>query len=126
MKLFSYHFASCHIRWAYGVLVFEMLSQRTPFEDAARKEETTMRNILKQHLEFPSTPEFNDTNRSFLSALLQKNPLDRMESEYHEKRLLLHPYFKNTDFVAIASRSAVAPWVPALAANTDSSHFDPG
>ena len=114
-------------RWAFGVLVFEMLAQRTPFEDSARKDETTMRNILKQQLEFPDTPAFNATNKSLLAALLQKNPLERLESEYHERgQLLVHPYFGSTDFDAIAGRSAPAPWVPPLAANTDSSHFDPG
>ncbi len=111
--------------WAFGVLVFEMLACRTPFEDKARKEDVTMRNILKQALVFPDSKSFDDTNRDLITNLLQKNPLERLGSEYQQDgRLLQHRFFHTLDMSAVASRTLPAPWVPTLSANTDSSHFD--
>jgi serine/threonine protein kinase len=106
--------------------MYEMLTCKTPFEDTARKEEATMRNILKQPLEFPSENSvFDETKKSFLSSLLQKNPLERLGSEYQDPdQVAKHPYFASLSFEAIASRTAPVPWVPELAATTDSSYFD--
>lgn len=112
--------------WAFGILVYEMLACRTPFEDKARKEETTMRNILKQALIFPDSRAFDETTKDLLTGLLQKNPLERLGSEYQQDgQLFKHGYFKSLDIGSISTRSVVAPWVPELGTNIDSSHFDP-
>jgi serine/threonine protein kinase len=115
--------------WAFGVLVYEMLSFRTPFEDKARKEETTMRNILKQPLTFPdpsATVLFDEDSKELIAKLLVKDPLHRLGSEYQEESALFKdPYFKSLDFKAIRARSMKAPWIPVLSSPTDSSHFDP-
>jgi len=111
--------------WAFGVLLFEMLCCRTPFEDKARKEETTMRNILKQSLVFPDSRAFNESNSALITSLLQKNPLERLGSEYQDNgSIFKQPYFGSVDFNEITAQNVPAPWVPPLSANTDASHFD--
>lgn len=103
-----------------------MLSRKTPFEDAARKEETTMRNILKQALLFPDTEEFDELSKDLISGLLQKNPLERLGSDYKQHdQITTHRYFRSLDFSAVAAQALPAPWVPPLTAVTDSSHFNP-
>ncbi len=103
-----------------------MLACRTPFEDKARKEEATMRNILKQNLVFPESSAFDEQSKDLIANLLQKNPLERLGSEYQESgQIFKHRYFSSVNFDSVKSRAAAAPWVPELGANTDSSHFDP-
>mmetsp|Transcript_20813 Transcript_20813/g.27068 ORF Transcript_20813/g.27068 Transcript_20813/m.27068 type:complete len:216 (-) Transcript_20813:172-819(-) len=112
--------------WAFGVLVYEMLSCRTPFEDKARKEETTMRNILKQQLVFPDSNAFDDINKKLITKLLTKDPLQRIGSEYQEdNQVMKDAYFKTINFESIINRDMKAPWIPSLSSPTDSSHFDP-
>lgn len=112
--------------WAFGVLLFEMFCFRTPFEDKARKEEITMRNILKQSLVFPDSKAFDDKNSALITSLLQKNPLERLGSEYQDNgSVFKQPYFAAVDFEGLRAQTSPAPWVPPLSANTDSSHFDP-
>jgi len=85
-----------------------------------------MRNILKQPLVFPpNSSVFDETHKAFISSLLQKNPLERLGSEYQgPDQVARHPFFASLDFEAIAARTAPAPWLPELAAATDSSYFD--
>ena len=112
--------------WAFGVLLFEMLACRTPFEDKSRKEETTMRNILKQSLIFPDSSAFDEMSKDLISSLLQKNPLERLGSVHQQDWLLFkHRYFSKLDFEAITARTMIAPWKPAMTASTDSSFFNP-
>lgn len=112
--------------WALGAMIFEMLTSRTPFEDKSRKEEVTMKNILKSPLVFPDSKAFDEPSKDIITGLLQKNPLERLGSEYHQSgQVQAHGYFKSLDFDAIVARKTRPPWVPSLESQTDSRHFDP-
>ena len=124
--------------WAFGVLIFEMAACSTPFEDKKRKPDATLRNILKQAFIFPRGTElsgcsFDDENRRLISALLQKDPSERLGSSFvatgagsrQQEQVLHHPYFKSLNLEALKSRKLTPPWLPELSGKTDASHFDP-
>ena len=84
-----------------------------------------MRNILKQSLVFPDSRAFDESNTVLITSLLQKNPLERLGSEYQDNgSIFKQAYFASIDFDDITAQKTPAPWVPPLSANTDASHFD--
>ena len=59
--------------WGLGVLMYEMMVGRAPFE--GHNEEELYEHILTADLKFPAT--LPDYAKNFLSALLKKNPTQR-------------------------------------------------
>lgn len=97
--------------WAFGILCFEMLVGFTPFEDRQRREDATMKNILKQQPSFPK--KIGPTPQTLISSLLVKNPLERLGSHFEGDQLVRgHRWFEGIDWDAIESRQAEPPFRP--------------
>lgn len=99
--------------WAFGVFIYEMIYGRTPF--AALNNETTLRNIVKKPLLFPTpTPsgalEFQA--RDLISGLLNKDPARRLGSKRGAADVKKHPFFSSLNFALI--RSLRPPEIPGL------------
>jgi serine/threonine protein kinase len=60
--------------WAFGVLIYHMLSGETPFQDGTC--EGTCSKILREKCEFGQ--EFSQDAEDLIKRLLQKNPRERM------------------------------------------------
>lgn len=62
--------------WSTGVIAYTMLAGRTPY---AGKDYDVLFKVLHQDYEFPDT--FSDPTKEFLSLLLNKDPLERIDTE---------------------------------------------
>jgi serine/threonine protein kinase len=97
--------------WAFGIFVYEMIYGRTPF--AAPSNDTTLRNIIKKPLAFP-TPTPSSTLEvhawDLISGLLDKDPVSRLGSKRGAADVKKHPFFRSLNFALI--RSLTPPEIP--------------
>ncbi|KAG6583864.1 Protein kinase PINOID [Cucurbita argyrosperma subsp. argyrosperma] len=99
--------------WAFGVFLYELIYGRTPF--AASSNETTLRNIIKKPLTFPTTGSSGTLEhhaRDLISGLLNKDPTRRLGSKRGSADIKKHPFFKSLNFALI--RSLTPPEVPGV------------
>lgn len=99
--------------WAFGVFLYELIYGRTPF--AASSNETTLRNIIKKPLTFPtsaSSGALEHHARDLISGLLNKDPTRRLGSKRGSADIKKHPFFKGLNFALI--RSLTPPEVPGV------------
>ena len=100
--------------WAFGIFIYEMIYGRTPF--AAPSNETTLRNIIKKPLEFPTSPTPPSATelhaRDLISGLLNKDPVSRLGSKRGAADVKKHPFFKSLNFALV--RSLTPPEIPGL------------
>ncbi|OQR95966.1 ribosomal protein S6 kinase [Thraustotheca clavata] len=89
--------------WALGVMVFEMIDGRTPFNAKNNK-------LIKEKImtfEVPFSDRFSKESKSFVQGLLQKKPEDRLgcgpEGVEAVKR---HPWFASIDWNQVYARRA--------------------
>ncbi|XP_044479391.1 protein kinase PINOID-like [Mangifera indica] len=99
--------------WAFGIFIYEMIYGRTPF--AAPSNETTLRNIVKKPLTFPThvpSSTFELHARDLISGLLNKHPNHRLGSKRGAADVKTHPFFKGLNFALV--RSLTPPDIPGL------------
>ncbi|XP_022954503.1 protein kinase PINOID-like [Cucurbita moschata] len=99
--------------WAFGVFLYELIFGRTPF--AASSNETTLRNIIKKPLTFPTAETsgvLEHHARDLISGLLNKDPTRRLGSKRGSADIKKHPFFKGLNFALI--RSLTPPEVPGV------------
>uniref|UniRef100_A0A2N9GAQ3 non-specific serine/threonine protein kinase n=1 Tax=Fagus sylvatica TaxID=28930 RepID=A0A2N9GAQ3_FAGSY len=99
--------------WAFGIFIYEMIYGRTPF--AAPSNETTLRNIIKKPLQFPThTPSsaIEHHARDLITGLLNKDPVSRLGSKRGAADVKKHAFFKNLNFALI--RSLTPPEIPGV------------
>lgn len=99
--------------WAFGIFMYEMIYGRTPF--AAASNETTLRNIIKKPLVFPTSTASSTLElhaRDLISGLLNKDPVSRLGSKRGAADVKKHPFFRNLNFALI--RSLTPPEIPSL------------
>ncbi|KAL8461049.1 hypothetical protein ACS0TY_032511 [Phlomoides rotata] len=99
--------------WAFGIFIYEMIYGRTPF--AGINNETTLRNIAKKPLTFPSDAPCTASEmhaRSLISGLLNKDPNRRFGSKRGAADVKTHPFFKDLNFALI--RTVTPPCVAGI------------
>ncbi|XP_048430115.1 protein kinase PINOID [Pyrus x bretschneideri] len=99
--------------WAFGIFLYELIYGHTPF--AAPSNETTLRNIVKKPLTFPtSTPSsaLEGHARDLISAFLNKDPDRRLGSKRGAADVKKHPFFKGINLALV--RSIAPPMIPGL------------
>lgn len=92
--------------WAVGVLTFELLYGRLPFE--SKNKAKLFYNILNKE---PAFPFFIDqTSASFIKMLLVKDP--KMRAGF--KQIKRHPFMKHIDFDAVAQLHTEPEFIPQI------------
>ncbi|KAF8271659.1 kinase-like domain-containing protein [Lactarius quietus] len=103
--------------WAFGVILYEMLSGREAFAaNTVPADDSSWLSHLAQHVERDDLVMFEEslmTDDAFdlVSRLLQKSPDARLSDISAIKQ---HPFFDTIDWTSVASRSLTPPWVPHL------------
>lgn len=82
--------------WALGIMVYEMIDGRTPFNG---KDNAMIKQKILQS-EVPFSPRFSPVARDFVSKLLKKDPEERLGTP----DIRPHPWFKDLDWDKVYRR----------------------
>lgn len=109
--------------WALGTLVYEMITGLPPFFDDNVAE---MNKKIKTGELYFDPDKFNPTLRSFLLALLTRNPSKRLGSSIRgAEDVKRHGWFKRINWVDLADKKYEPPFKPHLKHVQDVRYFDP-
>lgn len=102
--------------WCCGVFLYELLTQRTPFQSDNRNE--MLKNITTKEPKYHKT--WSKPLVNLLKGLLEKDSKKRLTFEQIKK----HPYFETTDWREVEAKKTFPPYKPTLKSDVDVSLFD--
>ncbi|XP_031436746.1 rho-associated protein kinase 2 isoform X2 [Clupea harengus] len=108
--------------WSVGVFIYELLVGETPFY--ADSLVGTYSKIMdhKNSLNFPDDVEISKDAKSLICAFLMDREVRLGRNGVEE--IKRHPFFKNDQWTFDTIRDTVAPVVPELSSDIDTSNFD--
>ncbi|KAI9206730.1 kinase-like domain-containing protein, partial [Polychytrium aggregatum] len=95
--------------WSLGVLVFELVSGKTPFGDDTSEKiyENIQSGSIKWH------PLVKNAAKDLVRRLLDPDPVTRLGAgKEGPTEIKNHPWFKELNWKKVESRTAVPPYVP--------------
>ncbi|KAL7685001.1 putative C2 domain, GPCR kinase, FYVE zinc finger, protein kinase-like domain superfamily [Plasmopara halstedii] len=102
--------------WSYGILLFEMLTGRTPFVDRNRRQ--MFKNIMQSEVIYPS--HISPVARSLISKLLNRDPARRLGGGPNGGRdIMAHPFFEPIDWDLLMRKEIEPPFVPDVSSVDD-------
>ncbi|KYQ88168.1 putative protein serine/threonine kinase [Tieghemostelium lacteum] len=106
--------------WAIGILMYDMLIGKPPFESKNRQ--VAQEKIVKEKPNFP--PYIGSSARSLINALLQKDPKKRLGSNGGATEIKKHPFFKGVQWRKLELKELPSPYIPKTSDIRDISNFD--
>lgn len=107
--------------WSLGAIIYEMLTGKTPFANANRKQ--MLKDILEKPVEMKSY--FSEEAKAILTKLLRVNPLKRLGSSSQDaEEIKSDPFFRSISWKDIEEKRVEPPFKPQVTGNADYSNVD--
>ncbi|KAL9061324.1 MAG: hypothetical protein Q9162_000198 [Coniocarpon cinnabarinum] len=107
--------------WAFGVLIYQMLLQQSPFR--GEDEDEIYDAILADEPLYPIHMPRDSV--SILQKLLMREPEQRLGSGPTDaEEIMSHSFFRNINWDDIQNKRVPAPFLPQIKSATDTSNFD--
>ena len=94
--------------WTFGILIYEMLFGRAPFQGTNRDE--IFKKIMDEKLKFPEEVAVSKEAKKLMRALLTPDAKKRLGAEHGAADIKAHPFFAGINWALVADMKP--PMIP--------------